>query len=414
MIRFEKFTLSNGLKVLVHEDKNTPLVAVNVLYNVGSKDENPSRTGFAHLFEHLMFGGSLNVPDFDGPIQNAGGENNAFTNCDITNFYNLVPANNIEVALWLESDRMMQLAFSEKSLEVQKKVVIEEFKETTLNKPYGDFWHKMSSLVYKDHPYKWPTIGLIPDHIADANLDDVKAFFYKFYRPNNAILSISGNVDFNEIKSLVEKWFEPIPSGEDYYRSLPQEKAQNEKRSLNVEADVPSNAIYIAFPMPGRASKEFPIYDLLSDVLSGGPSSRFEKDLVKPATHFMQLYAYVTGTIDQGLFLVEGKLLPGVDMEESIALIWKSLEEMKEELVATREMEKIKNKYLSSMIFSDVSILNKAINLAFYELIGNADLINQQEEMYNAVSAEDIQRVAKDLFVDSKSNEIQYLIKENV
>ena len=408
MIKFKKFQLDNGLKVLVHEDKHSPLVVVNLLYDVGSKDEADDKTGFAHLFEHLMFGGSIHVPDFDKPIQIAGGENNAFTNSDFTNFYNILPAKNIEVAFWLESDRMLKLAFSEKSLEVQKKVVIEEFKETTLNKPYGDLWHKMSSMAYRSHPYKWPTIGLTPDHIDDASLDDVKSFFFKHYCPNNAILSVAGNTNMEQVKSLAEKWFGPIAPSLNNGRSLPKEIEQKSPREELLEANVPLNALFLAFPMYERVHADFPAADLLSDLLSEGKSSRFYRKIVKNANSFSQLYAYLSGTIDPGLFIIDGRLLPDSDFDLGLELIWKEIEAVKKGDIEAEEIQKLKNKYLSSLVYADVSILNKAINLAFYELLGDANLINKQLEIYEEVTKDDIVRVANEILDESRQNLIRY------
>ncbi|MGN6638273.1 MAG: M16 family metallopeptidase, partial [Mucilaginibacter sp.] len=312
MVKFNRFTLKNGLRVLVHEDHATPMAVLNILYDVGARDEDPDKTGFAHLFEHLMFGGSVNIPHYDVPLQRVGGENNAFTTNDITNYYITLPVENIETAFWLESDRMLSLAFSEKSLEVQRNVVIEEFKQRYLNQPYGDVWLKLRPLVYKKHPYRWATIGKEIKHIEDARIEDVKAFFKKHYNPQNAIMVVAGNVDTEKVKELAEKWFGPIPAGEKYHRSLPTEPEQREARRETVSAKVPLNDLYIAFHMPGRLEPGYYAVDLISDILSRGYSSRLYKDLVKDQELFSEIHAYNIGSFDCGMFVVEGKPLEHV------------------------------------------------------------------------------------------------------
>ncbi|MBL7707470.1 MAG: insulinase family protein, partial [Chitinophagaceae bacterium] len=281
MIQFEKFTLANGLRVIVHQDLSTPMAVMNILYDVGARDEDPERTGFAHLFEHLMFGGSVNIPDYDEPLQMAGGENNAYTTNDLTNYYIQLPAENLETAFWLESDRMLSLAFGEKSLETQRKVVCEEFKEHYLTKPYGDVWHKMRELAYKKHPYRWMTIGKELSHIENAKLDDVKNFFFKHYRPVNAIMVVAGNVTTERVKELAEKWFGDIPAGEKYKRNLPQEAPQSEERKITIKANVPLDALYKTWHIYPRLDRRYYVTDLLADILSGGGSSRLYQSLVK-------------------------------------------------------------------------------------------------------------------------------------
>ncbi len=411
MIEFSRFELANGLRVLVHEDDTTPMAAVNVLYDVGARDESPDKTGFAHLFEHLMFGGSLNVPDFDDPIQLAGGENNAFTNNDMTNFYDTLPAQNIETAFWLESDRMLSLNFSEQVLDVQRKVVVEEFKETCLNEPYGDMMHLLSDLVYKQHPYRWPTIGLVPAHIEGAGMPDVKQFFFRYYRPNNAILVVSGNVKTEEIRALAEKWFGDIPRGEVPPRNLPAEPEQTEFRQLTKEANVPVDAIYLAFRMAARSDPDFYIADLLSDILCTGPSSRLYRHLLKERQLFSGIDCFVSAFLDPGLFIIEGKPADGVTLEAAAAAIWEELEKLKNELIAGPELQKIKNKAESNLIFSEMSALNKAINLAFFELMGDPDLINKEAGIYQQISAEDIQRVAQQMLRRENCSQLCYIAK---
>ena len=413
MIHFSKYQLDNGLRVIIHEDDSTPMVAVNVLYDVGSKDESPDKTGFAHLFEHLMFGGSANVPNFDEPIQKAGGENNAFTNSDVTNFYNTLPSENLEVALWLESDRMLQLNFSEKSLETQRKVVVEEFKETCLNEPYGDVWHHLSDLAFKVHPYQWPTIGKVPRHVEDAKLEDVKSFFHKFYRPNNAILIIAGNVKKDDALEKVKKWFGEIPGGKRYVRHLPQEPPQNEMAErVHVSNNVPVDAIYLAFHSCARSDKDFHAIDLLSDVLGNGPSSRLYRRLLKEKELFSNIDCYISGSIEPGLFILEGKPSEGISLADAEAAMWKELELLKSEPIPANELQKLKNKSEATLAFSEVNILNKAINLAFFELLGDANLINGEGEKYQAVTVADIQRAAQQIFRKENCSRLLYKAKK--
>ncbi len=397
MVKFNRFTLDNGLRVLVHEDHTTPMAVLNILYDVGARDEDPEQTGFAHLFEHLMFGGSVNIPIYDEPLQRVGGENNAFTSNDITNYYITLPSANIETAFWLESDRMLSLAFSEKSLEVQRNVVIEEFKQRYLNQPYGDVWLKLRPLVYKQHPYRWATIGKELKHIEDARIEDVKAFFKKHYNPQNAIMVVGGDVSLQQVKSLAEKWFAPIPAGEKYHRNLPHEPEQHDERRLTVTAKVPLNDVYISFQMPGRQDGSFHAIELLSDILSRGHSSRLYKALVKERQLFSEVHAYVSGSIDTGMFVAEGKPLEGITIEQAEAAIWEELEKIKAEEVPADELTKVKNKTESTMIFSEMSLLDKAMNLAYYELLGNADMLNQETQKFLAVTAAQIQQQAKNV-----------------
>ncbi|MDO3627688.1 pitrilysin family protein [Mucilaginibacter sp. BT774] len=409
MVKFNRFTLNNGLRVIVHEDHTTPMAVLNILYDVGARDEDPDKTGFAHLFEHLMFGGSINIPQYDEPLQRVGGENNAFTTNDITNYYITLPASNIETAFWLESDRMLSLAFSEKSLEVQRNVVIEEFKQRYLNQPYGDVWLKLRPLVYKKHPYKWATIGKEIKHIEDARIGDVKAFFKKHYNPQNAIMVVGGNITTEQAKQLAEKWFGPIPAGEKYLRDLPQEPVQQEERRLTVTAKVPLNDVYIAFHMPGRLDEGYYETDLISDILSRGNSSRLYKTLVKDKQLFSEIHAYNMGSFDKGMFVVEGKPLENVSIEMAEAAIWEELEIIKNQLVPADELTKVKNKTESTMVFSEMSLLDKAMNLAQFELFGDADKLNHETDKYLAVTAEQIQKQAKEIFRKENSSTLIYL-----
>ncbi|KAA8477156.1 putative Zn-dependent peptidase [Arcticibacter tournemirensis] len=409
MVTFNRITLSNGLRVLVHEDHTTPMAVVNILYNVGARDEDPEKTGFAHLFEHLMFGGSVNIPSYDEPLQRVGGENNAFTSNDITNYYITLPASNLETAFWLESDRMLSLAFSEKSLEVQRNVVAEEFKQRYLNQPYGDVWLKLRPLAYKVHPYRWATIGKELSHIENASIEDVKAFFTKHYNPSNAIMVVGGDVSTEEVIKLAEKWFGSIPSGETQVRSLPAEPQQREERRETVYADVPLNAIYIAFHIPGRTDQGYYESELLSDILSQGNSSRLHVNLIKDKKLFSDINAYVTGSHDPGLFVVEGKPLQGVTIEDAERAIWDELEMLRTELVKDHELIKVKNKVESTMVFSEMNLLDKAMNLAFFELFGNAEDLNKETERYFRISAEQLKKRAESVFTKENSSTLLYL-----
>lgn len=409
MIDFTRFELPNGLRVLVHEDNSTPMVAVNVLYNIGSRDEDPGKTGFAHLFEHLMFGGSANIPDFDDPIQMAGGENNAFTNSDFTNFYEVLPAENIETAFWLESDRMLSLSFDPAVLEVQQKVVVEEFKETCLNQPYGDAWHLLSDMAYKVHPYRWPTIGLKPEHIEEATLQDVRDFFFHYYRPNNAVLTVAGKVTVQQVRELAEKWFGDIPPGNIPPRRLPPEPPQYRLGRRIQHANVPVEVLYLAFHMPARLHPDYYAADLLSDVLCNGQSSRLFRRLLKDRQLFASIDCYLSGSIDPGLLIIEGKPADGVSIDECRDAIWYELEALKAERIGEEELEKVKNKVESNLVFSEMSVLTKASSLAFYELLGDADMINREGDNYCNVSAEDIQRIAQEILQESSCNELIYV-----
>jgi zinc protease len=408
MIKFERFVLDNGLRVIVHEDHSTPMAVVNVMYDVGSKDENPEKTGFAHLFEHLMFGGSINIPDFETPLQIAGGENNAYTSNDLTNYYIQLPADNLETALWLESDRMLSLAFDKKSLEVQKKVVCEEFKEHYINKPYGDVWFKLREMVFKQHPYRWMTIGKELSHIEDAKLEDVIAFFKKHYSPINAILVVAGNVKAAEVMLQVEKYFGDIPSGTKYVRNIPPEPEQQEARVLEVRADVPLDALYKVWKMPSRRDNGYYIADLVTEILGGGASSRLYQKLVKEQRLFSNIDCYHFGSVEEGMFTIEGKLVKGVDMKDAEAAVNSILEELTEKGITENELAKVKNKTEAVLAFEDMNILTRANNIAFYELLGDAGLFNREKDKYFAVTAEDISSFCRNIFREKNSNTLYY------
>lgn len=411
MIQFEKFQLDNGLKVLVHQDTSTPMAVVNVLYNVGAKDEDPNKTGFAHLFEHLMFGGSVNIPVYDEPLQRAGGENNAYTTNDLTNYYCQIPAENIETAFWLESDRMLSLAFSKKSLEVQRKVVCEEFKEHYINKPYGDAWHKMRSLAYTKHPYRWMTIGASLKHVEDATMEDVKDFFFQFYRPNNAILVVTGNVQTEQVKQLAQKWFGPIEAGKPYVRNLPKEPVQEKSRSMDVRADVPLDMLMMTWHMGGRFDEGYHATDLITEVLGGGTSARLYEQLIKVKQIFSSIDCYHFGTVDPGLLVIEGKLVKGISMAFAEKAVLEEIEKIKNEILDAKEVQKVINKTESVICFEDMSIMNRAHSLAYYELLGDADLMNKELSMYQKVTPSMIQHTAQQIFQDSNRNTLYYYSK---
>lgn len=412
MIDFERFSLDNGLRVIVHEDNTTPMVAVNVLYDVGARDEDEERTGFAHLFEHLMFGGSLHIPDYDEPLQMAGGENNAYTTNDFTNYYIQIPKQNIETALWLESDRMLSLAFSEKSLEVQRKVVCEEFKEHYINKPYGDAWKHLRALAYTTHPYKWMTIGKELAHIEHASLEDVKAFFNKHYNPQNAILCIAGPLSVAEVKALVTKWFGDIPSGQKYHRQLPPEPRQEAPRTQVVRADVPLNALYKAWHIEGRLSAQYHPADIITEVMGSGQSARLYQKLVKEQQLFSNISCYHTGSIDPGLIVVEGKLIEGVAPEAANAAVDACFAELIEKGITEAELQKSVHRLEAMVAFEDVGLLSRANNLAFYELLGDAAMMNQEMANYEKVSCEDVLQAAREIFREGNTNTLFYLKNE--
>ncbi len=412
MIQFEKFKLKNNLTVIVHQDKSTPMACLNIIYDVGARDEDENKTGFAHLFEHLMFGGSINIPNYDEPLQLVGGENNAFTTNDITNYYCTVPAENLETAFWLESDRMLSLAFDKKSLEVQRSVVIEEFKQRYLNQPYGDVWLLLRPLIYTVHPYKWATIGKEIKHIEDATMEDVKAFFKEHYNPSNAVLVVAGDVEIEQVKALAEKWFEPIDAGVKPNRNLPVEPPQTEYRSLIVERDVPISSIYRAYRMCARTDAEYHTIDLMSDILSRGNSSRLYKNLIKDKQLFSDINAYVMGDFDKGLFVISGKINDGISIEDAEAGIDAEIAKLQNELVAADELQKCKNKVESTVTYSETDVLNKATNLAISELLGDANLINLEIENYQKVTAEGIKEQANKILQKTNCSTLFYLKKK--
>ena len=398
MLKINRHILANGMRLVHSQDDSTQMVALDILYNVGARDEHPEHTGFAHLFEHLMFGGSVNIPDYDAPLQLAGGENNAWTNNDITNYYLTVPRQNVEIGFWLESDRMLSLDFNERSLEVQRGVVMEEFKQRCLNQPYGDVGHLLRPLAYKEHPYQWPTIGKELSHIANATLDEVKDFFFRFYAPNNAVLAVTGNISFEEAVALTEKWFGTIPRRDVPVRRLPQEPVQTEERRLTLERNVPLDALFMAFHMCERAHPDYYAFDILSDILSNGRSSRLNQHLVQEKQLFSSIDASISGSIDAGLFHISGKPSAGVSLEEAEAAVREELKILQNEAIAAQELEKVKNKFESTQIFGNINYLNVATNLAWFELNGAAEDMEKEVERYRAVTAGQLQTVAQTAF----------------
>jgi zinc protease len=412
MIKFEEFTLGNGLQVIVHEDPTVQIAVLNILYNVGSRNEHPDKTGFAHLFEHLMFGGSGNIPNYDEPLQKVGGENNAFTNTDITNYYLTVPAANIETGFWLESDRMLSLSFDPQVLEVQRKVVIEEFKQRYLNQPYGDVWLRLRPLSYLVHPYQWATIGKEISHIENATMDDVRDFFFNHYVPNNAILVVAGNVSVDQVKQLSEKWFGSIPGKQRVNGSLPQEPKQTLRRFLEVEAAVPASAFYKAYHMPGRFHKDYYAVDLLCDILSRGQSSRLYQKLVKEKEIFTSISAFVTGTIDPGLLVISGRVRNDIKLEDAEAEVNAIVDELVKDGATAEELEKVKNQAYSTLEFGEVEVMNRAMNLAFAKLSGNANLVNEEGDKIEAVTMADLLRVGKNVLREENANVMYYKAKK--
>lgn len=411
-MKINKHCFSNGLRLVHHEDLDTQMVALNIVYDVGARDEHPDHTGFAHLFEHLMFGGSANIPDYDTPLQLAGGENNAWTNNDVTNYYLTVPKPNVETAFWLESDRMLELAFSEQSLEVQRGVVMEEFKQRCINQPYGDVGHLLRPLAYRKHPYRWPTIGKELAHIAHATLDEVKDFFYRFYAPNNAVLAVTGNISWEEAFRLTEKWFAPIPRRNVPLRLLPQEPQQAGERRLTVERNVPIDALFMAYHMCGRNCADYYAFDILSDILSNGHSSRLARRLVQERNIFSSIDAYISGTRDAGLLHIGGKPAAGVSLEQAEAAVRNELEELCRLPVKEKELEKVKNKFESTQIFGNINYLNVATNLAWFELTGKAEEIDQEVDRYRSVTPERLQTVAQGAFREENAVVLHYKSKK--
>ncbi len=408
MINYSRFTLDNGLRILVHEDRSTPLAAMNILYDVGSRDEEPESTGLAHLFEHLMFGGTAGIPEFDNHLLVAGGENNAFTNTDITDYYITLPSGNIETAFWLESDRMNLLDFSQRNLDIQKNVVIEEYNQRYLNQPYGDAMLLLRPLAYKVHPYRWPTIGMDISHISEISLPKIRDFFFTHYAPNNSILTLTGNISTDRAISLSTKWFGKIEKRNVKPRNLPDEPEQTEERILTVERDVPVDALYKIWHTGPRISNDFYTLDLITDLLAGGESGRLYTRLVRQKKLFSEINAYITSDIDPGLIILHGKLMKGVDIHHAEESVNKVIDDLKEKYPSSPEMEKVKNKFESANVFANTNILNKAINLSFYSIIGNPDLINHEIDLYRKTGRTMVIEAARRYFDPSNCSTLYY------
>lgn len=412
MLAYQTHRLANGLTVVAHYDAGSPLLAMNIIYRVGSRDEDPDKTGFAHLFEHLMFGGSINIPRYDEPLQMAGGTNNAFTNSDYTSYYLTLPAANAETAFWLESDRMLGLAFSEKSLDVQRNVVVEEFRQNYLNQPYGDIWLLLRPLVYKYHPYRWPTIGMKPEHIEQAQLSDVKAFFAKHYHPANAVMAVAGNLTPDKAFTLAEKWFGPISAAPLHDRTIPAEPPQNEPRQLWHEANVPDKVIFKVWHMPGRFSENYFAGDLLSDLLGSGHSSRLYTNLVKRKKLFAEISASVSGDEHPGMFKISGKVHRHVSFETAEQAIDAELERIRQELPDKNEVQKLKNRFITERAFSMQGVTHKAQHLAECTYFGNTSLVNEMDIHYLNVTETMIQEFARRYLTANTCNTMYYAQKQ--
>jgi predicted Zn-dependent peptidase len=413
MIKFEKEVLANGLTVLIHQDLTTPMAIVNTLYDVGAKDEVETKTGFAHLFEHLMFGGSANIASYDEPLQRAGGSSNAFTSNDITNYYDKLPSQNLETALWLESDRLLELAFTPKSLEVQRNVVIEEFKQRYINKPYGDVWKLIREMVYKTHPYKWPTIGKEISHIEDATMEDVKSFFYKHYNPQNAILCVAGNVGKSEVMDMVHKYYNDIPAREKYVRDIVNEAPQTEYRELEVERDVPVDIQYNIWRSPKRNDMDYYPVDLISDILGRGKSSILYRELVEKSELCTDVSCFVSGAHEDGMFIIGSNLKEGASFDEVNKRIEQIIYDELLNEFSERNLEKVKNKVKSARVFEELGLMEKALGLCMHELFGNAGHINNEMERYDLVSLEDIKEQAEKVFRKENECRLIYKAKKN-
>ena len=404
MIEFSEHKLHNGLTVLANRDSSSKLAAVNLLYRVGSRNENPSRTGFAHLFEHLMFRGTARIPDFDMPVQVACGENNAFTNNDYTDYYMTLPKDNIETAFWLESDRMTGLDITPEKLAAEKSVVIEEYNQRYLNQPYGEQWLLLREMVYKVHPYRWPTIGLTPDHIRQATLNDVTSFYERYYKPSNAILAVSGDIDPEQVFALAEKWFGPLAKQSAPHDDIPAEPLQTHARRSEVTKNVPATQITVAFRMGGRLDPDYYCCDLITDLLAGGTSSRLYRNLVKDQKIFATINAYISGDVDPGMVIVTGQLLSGVSVEKGEAAIHSQLDKLCSEPVGDYELEKVRNKFEANMLYGELNVMNKALNLSYYSMLGKLSLLNSELDIYRAIDSAQIISTAQNIFADHNSS----------
>lgn len=407
MLKYYEHTFSNGLKLIIHEDHTTPLAVINLLYKVGSRNEHAEKTGFAHLFEHLMFGGSKNVPEYDKVLHSIGAENNAFTNTDITNYYIILNAANIETALWVESDRMQYLTLNQKRLDIQKKVVVEEFNQRYLNVPYGDVWLKLRPLAYTVHPYRWATIGMKPEHIMEATLQDVEDFYSQYYTPDHAVLTIAGNVDKQRVIELVEKYFGEFPKGTYHQTMIPAEPSQTQKRSLEIRSNVPLQALYLAFHMPPKGGKPYILADLLADLLGRSKSSRLFQRLVKEKKLFNNINAYITGSADPGLLVISGKINNGVEIVEAEKYLTEELEKVKFNLTP-EETEKVINQAVSSTLFSESELFERALALSLANALGNTEMVNSDLELIRSTTPSELIDIANTIFQDGNCSRLIY------
>ncbi len=408
MLSIRKTVLDNGLRVIVHEDHTTPLAACNIVYNVGSRDEHPDHTGFAHLMEHFMFTGSKNVPDFDKVLQKVGAINNAYTSQDLTHYYEVLPANNLETALWLESDRMLELAFRQQSLDIQKQVVIEEFKENFLNRPYGDLMMLFNQMAYERHPYQWLPIGKKPEHIAEVDMEMIKDFYYRFYRPNNAVLVVAGNVHLDEVAALAEKWFGDIPPGDVPEKNYPKELPQKNLRIKAVERNVPSDVLMKGWLMCNRMHPDYYACDLLSDMFGTGQSSYLYQKLVNEQKLFTDISASVMGTTDEGLFLISGRPVEGVSIEDADAALCSYLYGFKPDNNFSHDLEKVQNRAESVLLNNEIKIDDRATNLAVGETISNVEYFLDERQHYFDVTEEQMLRLISEMLTEKRSNTLYY------
>jgi predicted Zn-dependent peptidase len=413
MINYERFQLENGLEFLVHEDHSSEMAVMNILYKVGSRNEIPGKTGLAHFFEHLMFGGSRNAAVFDLELERVGGESNAFTNTDITNYYITLPAINIETAFWLESDRMLQLNLSKKTIDVQRKVVVEEFKQRYLNQPYGDAMHKLRDLAFVQHPYRWPTIGRSIGEVKSYSKQDVEEFYFTHYRPDNAVVVVAGKVGVEQVKRLAQKWFSDIPPGEIPKKTIPREEKQAGKKVQYVQADVPTDALYKAYHVPGRMEKGFLECDLVTDILGFGRSSVLEQKLVKNSPIFASCNAYLLGNVDPGLMIIMGKMEKGRSAEEAEEILDESIREFKGKLVSQEIIDKVKNQTEAMKSYDAVQLLKRAMNLAYYAHLGDPELYQWEYETKMSITADQISRTAQDILIEDNASVMYYKKNRN-
>lgn len=407
MINYETFTLTNGLKVIVHQDKSIPKVVFNILYRVGSKDEESSRTGFAHLFEHLMFRGSKNIPKYDTPLQRVGGQNNAFTSADVTNYYLNLPANQLETAFWLESDRMLELGLTEEKLETEKEVVINEYKQRYLNQPYGDAQLRMREMAFKVHPYRWTPIGQKMSHIAQATMEDVKDFFYGYYAPNNATLVVAGDVDMDQVHRLTEKWFGPIPKRPLKKHLIEQEPAQETARQETCHGPVPHPAVYKMYHIPAHTDPNYYTFEIIAALLASGTNSRLYQKLVKQQKVAMSVSAFSWQLHDPGVMSIDGHVAEG----HSIAAYETAVQETLNELQNTTEadLQRMKNKLEAGHVMEQTSLFQKALNLAFSDTLGDVRLTNEVVNRFHNVTLNQVKEAAATYFVPNNASTLYYL-----